>query len=54
MKERHLVKKRDPLIIIKVIKTEVHNNAPVDGKVVKVKVVNDQECIDRGTVEGII
>jgi len=45
-----IVKKNDDLFIMEVMKTEVHHNSPVDGKVIKVNVVNDQEGIDPGTV----
>ena len=44
----------DKLFIMEVMKTEVHHDAPVDGKVVKVNVVNDQEGIDPGTVAIVI
>jgi len=54
VKEGDMVKKGDPLFIMEVMKTEVHHDAPVDGKVVKVNVVNDQEGIDPGTVAIVI
>ena len=54
VKEGDVVKKGDPLFIMEVMKTEVHHDSPVDGKVVKVNVVNDQEGIDPGTVAVII
>ena len=54
VKEGDMVKKGDPLFIMEVMKTEVHHDSPVDGKVVKVNVVNDQEGIDPGTVAIII
>ena len=54
VKEGDTVKKGDPLFIMEVMKTEVHHDAPVDGKVVKVNVVNDQEGIDPGTVAVVI
>ena len=54
VKEGDMVKKGDPLFIMEVMKTEVHHDAPVDGKVVKVNVVNDQEGIDPGKVAIII
>ena len=54
VKEGDLVKKGDNLFIMEVMKTEVHHDSPVDGKVIKVNVVNDQECIDPGTVAVII
>ena len=49
-----IVKKDDDLFIMEVMKTEVHHNSPVDGKVIKVNVVNDQEDIDPGTVAVVI
>ena len=54
VKEGDVVKKGDPLFIMEVMKTEVHHESPVDGKVVKVNVVNDQEGIDPGTVAVVI
>ena len=48
------VKKGDNLFIMEVMKTEVHHDSPVDGTVIKVNVVNDQEGIDPGTVAIII
>ena len=54
VKEGDMVKKGDPLFIMEVMKTEVHHDTPVDGKIVKVNVVNDQEGIDPGTVAVII
>ena len=49
-----IVKKDDDLFIMEVMKTEVHHSSPVDGKVIKVNVVNDQEGIDPGTVAVVI
>jgi biotin carboxyl carrier protein len=49
-----IVKKNDDLFIMEVMKTEVHHNSPVDGKVIKVNVVNDQEGIEPGTVAVVI
>jgi len=50
-----LVKINDDLFIMEVMKTEVHhNNSPVDGKVIEVNIVNDQEAVDPGTVAIII
>ena len=49
-----VVKKNDDLFIMEVMKTEVHHNSPVDGKVIEVNVVNDQEAVDPGTVAIII
>ena len=54
VKEGDEVKKGDNLFIMEVMKTEVHHDSPVDGKVIKVNVVNDQEGIDPGTVAIII
>ena len=54
VKAGDMVKKGDPLFIMEVMKTEVPHDAPVDGKVVKVNVVNDQEGIDPGTVAVVI
>ena len=49
-----LVKKNDDLFIMEVMKTEVHHNSPVDGKVIEVNIVNDQDAVDPGTVAIII
>ena len=54
VKEGDMVKKGDPLFIMEVMKTEIHHDSPIDGKVIKVNVVNDQEDIDPGTVAVII
>ena len=54
VKEGDMVKKGDPLFIMEVMNTEVHHDSPIDGKVIKVNVVNDQESIDQGTVAVII
>ena len=54
VKEGDVVKKGDPLFIMEVMKTEIHHDSPVDGEVVKVNVVNDQEGIDPGTVAVVI
>ena len=54
VKEGDMVNKGDPLFIMEVMKTEVHHDSPVDGKVTKVNVVNDQEGIDPGTVAVVI
>jgi len=48
------VKKGDTLFIMEVMKTEVNHDSPVDGKVTKVNIVNDQEGVDPGTVAIII
>ena len=39
---------------MEVMKTEVHHDSPVDGKVIKVNVQNDQEGIDPDTVAIVI
>ncbi len=54
VKEGDTVKKGDNLFIMEVMKTEVHHDSPIDGTVIKVNVVNDQEGIDPGTVAIII
>ena len=54
VKEGDAVKKGDNLFIMEVMNTEVHHDSPVDGTVIKVNVVNDQEGIDPGTVAIII
>tara|TARA_B100001173_G_scaffold28224_1_gene22165 strand:- start:1322 stop:1540 length:219 start_codon:yes stop_codon:yes gene_type:complete len=54
VKEGDTVKKGDNLFIMEVMKTEVHHDSPVDGTVIKVNIVNDQEGIDPGTVAVII
>ena len=40
VKEGDIVKKGDPLFIMEVMKTEVHHDSPVDGKVRR----QHQEC----------
>ena len=54
VKEEDQVQKGDTLFIMEVMKTEVNHDAPVDGKVVKVNIVNDQEGVDPGSVAIII
>ena len=54
VKEGDVVKKNEDLFIIEVMKTEVHHNSPVDGKVIKVNIHNDQEGVDPGTVAIVI
>ena len=49
-----IVKKDDDLFIMEVMKTEVHHSSPIDGKVIEVNIVNDQEAVDPGTVAIII
>ena len=54
VKEGDAVKKGDTLFIMEVMKTEVHHNSPVDGKVIQVNIQNDQEAVEPGTVAIII
>jgi len=54
VKEDDQVKKGDILFIMEVMKTEVKHNYPVDGKVTKVNIVNDQEGIDPGIIAIVI
>ena len=54
VKEGDQVQKGDTLFIMEVMKTEVNHETPIDGKVVKVNIVNDQEEVDPGTVAIII
>ena len=54
VKEEDQVQKGDTLFIMEVMKTEVNHDAPVDGKVVKVNIINDQEGVDPGSVAIII
>tara|TARA_Y100001970_G_scaffold262394_1_gene346588 strand:- start:6094 stop:6312 length:219 start_codon:yes stop_codon:yes gene_type:complete len=48
------VKKDDVLFIMEVMKTEVNHQSPIDGKVIKVNIHNDQEAVEPGTVAIII
>ena len=50
VKEGDLVQKGDTLFIMEVMKTEVNHDAPIDGKIVKVNIINDQEGVDPGTI----
>ena len=54
VKKGDQVNKGDTLFIMEVMKTEVNHNSPIDGKVVEVNIVNDQDSIDPGTVAIII
>jgi biotin carboxyl carrier protein len=54
VKEGDLVQKGDTLFIMEVMKTEVNHDAPIDGKIVKVNIINDQEGVDPGTIAIII
>ena len=49
-----IVKKDDDLFIMEVMKTEVHHNSPIDGKVTQVNIENDQEAVEPGTVAIIL
>ena len=48
------VKKDQDLFIMEVMKTEVHHNSPVDGKVVQVNIQKEQEAVEPGKVAIII
>ena len=54
VKEGDIVKKDDDLFIMEVMKTEVHHNSPIDGKITKINIHNDQEAVEPGTVAIII
>jgi len=54
VKEGDQVKKGDTLFIMEVMKTEVNHNSPIEGKVVKINIVNDQDGVDPGTVAIVI
>ena len=54
VKEGDQVSKGDILFIMEVMKTEVNHNSPVDGKVTKINIVNDQEGVDPGTIAIVI
>ena len=54
VKEGDQIKKGETLFIMEVMKTEVYHDSPVDGKIIEVKIVNDQESVDPGTVAIII
>jgi len=54
VKEGDQVKKGDTLFIMEVMKTEVNHDSPIDGKVTKVNIVNDQEGVDPGTIAIVI
>ena len=54
VKEGDIVKKNDDLFIMEVMKTEVNHDSPLDGKVTKVNIVNDQEGVDPGTIAIVI
>ena len=50
VQEGDQIKKGDTLFIMEVMKTEVNHDSPVDGKLIKVNIVNDQEGVDPGTI----
>ena len=54
VQEGDQVKKGDILFIMEVMKTEVNHDSPVDGKVIKVSIVNDQEGVDPGIIAIVI
>ena len=54
VKEGDKVKKGDTLFIMEVMKTEVNHDSPIDGKIAKIKIKNDQEDVDPGTVAIVI
>ena len=54
VKEGDQIKKGETLFIMEVMKTEVYHDSSVDGKIIEVKIVNDQESVDPGTVAIII
>ena len=54
VKEGDQVKKGDTLFIMEVMKTEVNHNSPIDGRVVKINIINDQDDVDPGTVAIVI
>ena len=54
VQEGDQVKKGDILFIMEVMKTEVSHDSPVDGKVIKVNIINDQEGVDPGIIAIVI
>ena len=54
VKEGDQVRKGDTLFIMEVMKTEVNHDAPIDGKVVKVNIINDQEGVEPGSIAIIL
>ncbi len=50
VKEGDSVKQGDTLFIMEVMKTEVNHDAPTDGKVTAVHIVNDQSDVEAGMV----
>ena len=54
VKKGDQVKKGDTLFIMEVMKTEVNHDSPIDGKIAKINIKNDQEDVDPGTVAIMI
>ena len=54
VKEGDQVRKGETLFIMEVMKTEVNRDSPVDGKVIKVSIINDQVGVDPGTIAIVI
>ena len=54
VQEEDQVKKGDILFIMEVMKTEVNHESPVDGKLIKVNIINDQEGVDPGIIAIVI
>ena len=54
VKEGDHVQKGDTLFIMEVMKTEVNHDSPIDGKVVKVNIINDQEGVEPGSIAIIL
>ena len=54
VKEGDQVKKGDTLFIMEVMKTEVYHNSPIDGKIIKINIVNDQDGVDPGTIDIVM
>ena len=54
VKEGDIVKQDDELFIMEVMKTEVNHDSPIDGKIAKINIKNDQENVDPGTVAIVI
>ena len=48
------VKIGETLFIMEVMKTEVNHHSPVDGKVLKVNIENDQDGVDPGMIAIVI
>ena len=46
--------KGDILFIMEVMKTEINHEAPINGTIMKINIINDQESVDPGTVAIII